>query len=90
MKNYKVTDRTIQDEAVDAGVDVNAFGQPDDGPDPADTSSVKEQPVRFDSSIPAWNFPSGEGYLCEMITSETNARNTPIPFPEEDWDDLAQ
>lgn len=89
MKKYTVTDGAVETEAQARGVDINAFGEPDAGPDPTDSSHVAEQPVKFDASTTAWNVPSGDGFICEFYSGDTNPLRTTLPLMAESLDEFA-
>lgn len=89
MKKYNVVASSVESEAESAGVDIHAFGEPDTGPDPTDSSHVAEQPVKFDASTTAWNVPSGDGFICEFYSGDTNPLRTTLPLMAESLDEFA-
>jgi hypothetical protein len=89
MKKYTVTDGAVETEAQARGVDINAFGESDEGPEPTDASHVAEEPVKFDTSTTAWNVPSGEGFLCHFYSGDTDPLRTTLPMSTESLDEFA-
>jgi hypothetical protein len=89
MKKYAVTEGAVETEAQARGVNVDALKEAEDGPDPTDTADVAEQPVKFDPSTTAWNVPSGDGFLCEFYSGDTNPLRTSLPMSAESLDEFA-
>lgn len=90
MKKYIVVDQTVEEAAEARGLDVDAFtGPPDEGPDPADSSHIASEPVKFDPNTTVWSVPSGDGFLCEQYAGETNPMNSALPITVESLDEFA-
>ena len=83
MKKYIVVDSSVEREAEAGGVDITAFGESDEGPEPTDASRVSDEPVKFDSSTTAWNVPSGDGFLCHFYSGDTDPLRTSLPLSAE-------
>jgi len=89
MKKYTVTDGAVETEAQASGVDIYAFGEPDEGFDPTESSQIAEEPVKFDTSTTAWNVPSGEGFMCHFYSGEIDPLRTSLPMSAESLDEFA-
>lgn len=88
MKKYIVTEGSVQSEAEKAGLGTEGLTEPDEGLDSPDASQVAEEAISFDPSTTAWNFPSGDGFLC-LLYSGDRPLQTPLPAMVESLDDFA-
>ncbi len=88
MKKYIVTDGRVEKNAAASGIDINAFKESDDGPEPTDASRVANEPIKFNPSTTSWNVPSGEGFLCYFYHADTHPE-TALPLTAESLDEFA-